>query len=73
MMFRPGFAIFRDCGFTNSSLNVRSCCAATGRHAYSSHGEIMDSTIQKSCWGVTVRAVVGFAGLLLLAFLFGGI
>ncbi|WEX79282.1 hypothetical protein PYH37_003654 [Sinorhizobium numidicum] len=35
-------------------------------------GEIMDNTIQKSCWGVTIRAVAGFAGVLVLAHLFGG-
>lgn len=33
----------------------------------------MEDTIQKSCWGVTVRAVIGFAGLLVLAYFFGGI
>ena len=36
-------------------------------------GDIMDNTIQKSCWGVTVRAVAGFAGVLVLAYLFGGL
>jgi hypothetical protein len=43
------------------------------RYRSSQLGEIMDSTVQKSCWGVTVRTVVGFAGLLVLAYLFGGI
>ncbi len=33
----------------------------------------MDSTATKSCWGVTIRAVVGFAAILVLAYLFGGI
>jgi hypothetical protein len=33
---------------------------------------IMDDGIQKSCWGVTAKAVVGFAGILLLAWLIGG-
>ena len=32
----------------------------------------MDETEQKSCWGVTAKAVVGFAGILLLAWLVGG-
>jgi len=36
-------------------------------------GDIMDNTIQKSCWGVTARAVAGFAGVLVLAYLFGGL
>lgn len=33
----------------------------------------MDETVQKSCWGITARAVIGFTGILVLAFLFGGI
>lgn len=32
----------------------------------------MDDGVQKSCWGVTAKAVLGFAGLLLLAWLMGG-
>jgi hypothetical protein len=32
----------------------------------------MDDGIQKSCWGVTAKAVVGFACILLLAWLIGG-
>lgn len=41
--------------------------------SYPSHGEIMESTVQKSCWGVTVRAVIGFATVLMVAYLFGGV
>lgn len=33
----------------------------------------MEDTAQKSCWGVTVRALIGFTGLLVLAYMFGGI
>ncbi len=32
----------------------------------------MDEPIQKSCWGVTAKAVLGFAGILLLTWLIGG-
>ena len=32
----------------------------------------MDETVQKSCWGVTAKAVIGFAGIMLLTWLFGG-
>lgn len=32
----------------------------------------MNDGIQKSCWGVTAKAVIGFAGFLLLAWLIGG-
>jgi hypothetical protein len=33
----------------------------------------MEDTAPKSCWGITARAVIGFAGLLVLAYLIGGI
>ncbi len=32
----------------------------------------MDDGVQKSCWGVTAKAVIGFGGILLLAWLIGG-
>ncbi len=32
----------------------------------------MEDGIQKSCWGVTAKAVIGFAGLILLAWLLVG-
>ena len=32
----------------------------------------MDERVQKSCWGVAAKAVVGFAAILLLAWLVGG-
>ena len=38
-----------------------------------SNGAKMEETVQKSCWGVTARAVIGFAGVLALVYLFGGI
>jgi len=34
--------------------------------------EIMDETVQKSCWGVTAKAVLGFACILFVAWLIGG-
>jgi hypothetical protein len=33
----------------------------------------MEDTAQKSCWGVTLRAVIGFAAILILVHVFGGI
>lgn len=33
----------------------------------------MEDSVQKSCWGVTLRALTGFAGVLFLAYLFGTI
>lgn len=32
----------------------------------------MDEVEQKSCWGVTAWAVVAFAGVIAVAWLFGG-
>ena len=32
----------------------------------------MDENVQKTCWGVAARAVIGFGGIILLAWLFGG-
>jgi len=34
-----------------------------------SNRKIMDETVQKSCWGVTAKAVLGIAALMLLAWL----
>lgn len=36
-------------------------------------GAFMEDHVQKSCWGITARAVIGFSGILALAHLFGGI
>jgi hypothetical protein len=33
----------------------------------------MEDSIQKSCWGVTLKALAGFAGILALAYIFGSI
>lgn len=32
----------------------------------------MDDGVQKSCWGLTTKAVIGFAGIVILVMLFGG-
>ncbi|MBP2549494.1 hypothetical protein J2858_002417 [Neorhizobium galegae] len=33
----------------------------------------MEDSVQKSCWGVTLKALAGFAALLALAYIFGRI
>jgi hypothetical protein len=33
----------------------------------------MEDSVQKSCWGVTLKALAGFAGILALAYIFGSI
>ncbi|MGQ3214827.1 MAG: hypothetical protein ACT6U0_20815 [Shinella sp.] len=70
---RLGFAIFRDCDFMKSSLNRAHAALKTAAATTSSIGVIMESTAQKSCWGVTARAVLGFGVVLVIAYLFGGI
>jgi len=32
----------------------------------------MEDTATKSCWGITARAVIGFTGILIFAYLVGG-
>jgi len=32
----------------------------------------MDDGVSKSCWGLTAKAVLGFAGILVLIWLVGG-
>ena len=32
----------------------------------------MDDSVNKSCWGITVRAVICFSGIIVLAYLIGG-
>lgn len=32
----------------------------------------MDQSVQSFCWGVTAKAVIGVAGIILLAWMFGG-
>lgn len=33
----------------------------------------MNDVVEKSCWGVTARAVAAFGGVLVLAYLFGAV
>ena len=32
----------------------------------------MDDSVQKSCWGVTLKAVIGFACIMVVAWLIAG-
>ncbi len=34
---------------------------------------IMDDSVQKSCWGIAAKAVAGFAFIILIAWLIGGV
>jgi len=41
-------------------------------HRLRGEQEIMEESAQKSCWGLTAKAVIGFAGVILLVWLVGG-
>jgi hypothetical protein len=68
---RLALAIFADCVFIKSSLNSTPSAPMTAAARHLPLGEIMESTVQKSCWGITVRAVLGFGIVLVVAHLFG--
>lgn len=55
------------------SLRLASPDGQRGVYNSSITGVIMEETAQKSCWGITARAVIGFSGILALAYLFGGL
>lgn len=73
----PCFCRFRSCEV--SCEVVSSEPSATGKKQRQAalaqirdFLEIMDEGVQKSCWGLTAKAVVGIAGLILLVWLVGG-
>jgi hypothetical protein len=73
MRKRPCFRRFCHC--EGPSESVSQPANAYRRQVRTSAGVfriIMEDTTQKSCWGVTAKAVIGFAGILLLAWLVGG-
>ena len=62
---------FSHCGRVTISLHAAPIDGRpSGR--LDARWEIMDETVQKSCWGVTAKAVIGIAGLMLLAWLATG-
>jgi hypothetical protein len=74
----PQICLFCGCEKVSKSLNTRAKPSEperTGRGLKPAPQPelIMEETAQKSCWGITARAVIGFSGLLALAYLFGGI
>jgi hypothetical protein len=42
------------------------------KHNKDGSSERMDESVQKSCWGLTAKAVIGIAGIILLAWLVTG-
>jgi hypothetical protein len=74
----PCFRHFSRCETPGEGLSTRTRNGAGNKTAKTPlpgatvNRKIMDDGIQKSCWGVTAKAVVGFAGILLLAWLIGG-
>lgn len=53
---------------------TRRCWTEIGRRRGHNGSKriIMDNSVQRSCWGVTAKAIVGFAGVIFLAWLVGG-
>jgi hypothetical protein len=68
LQLRKGFRIVK-----HPSLRRASPSGRDGLRFVFTTGVIMEETAQKSCWGITARAVIGFSGILALAYLFGGI
>jgi hypothetical protein len=69
----PWFRHFSGLLFIIPSLmKGRRRAICIGRHVLHHLGEIMESSVQKACWGLTFRMVLGFAGFLGLVYLFGG-
>lgn len=75
---RHVFAFFRGCqsareGLSRALLGA-GCNGVTiaGSPQKRVFRYIMDDDVQKSCWGLTAKAVVGFAVFLLLAWLISG-
>jgi hypothetical protein len=74
----PRFRHFSHCEAAGNGLITRSTNGAGNKTARQPlrgrqvNRKTMDDGIQKSCWGVTAKAVVGFASILLLAWLVGG-
>ena len=72
------FASFCNCemsvGEVKATRKAARSPAPGGRGGRSVSGkDIMDDSVQKSCWGVAAKAVVGFAFIILLAWLIGGV
>jgi len=68
----PWFSLFlhlRSSYIFNKWLRHRTRCKSRPKSEHA--GVIMEETAQKSCWGVTLRALAGFAAFLALTYLFG--
>ncbi|WP_378950871.1 hypothetical protein [Mesorhizobium sp. ANAO-SY3R2] len=74
-MVSPLFAVAKS-GATAYAMRLLAASWNGVPNAYSAKKRvlhhIMDDDVQKSCWGLTAKAVVGFAVFLLLAWLISG-
>jgi hypothetical protein len=74
---RHGPAVFCNCeeeriGVSLSLFGERADAQKRTPQGNGSIRAIMDDSVQKSCWGVAAKAVLGFAVAMLLTWLIGG-
>jgi hypothetical protein len=50
----------------------KETAASRSRKNYGIENDIMDDSVQKSCWGLTAKAVIGIAGIIVLFWLVSG-
>ena len=75
----PCFGLFRSCegavtGVCDRPVWTGNEATLEAFHRQSGQATriIMEDSVQKSCWGVTAKAVIGFACIILVAWLVGG-
>lgn len=68
------FAAFRACEDKCEPVDAAAKQIETQRVSADGKSTVieMDDGVQKSCWGITAKAVIGFAGVILLVWLVGG-
>ncbi len=60
---------FRTCEKLRRLINPKN--RSRRRNSCAPTEEIMEDSVVKSCWGVTFKALCGFAGILAIAYLVG--
>lgn len=72
--FSPSFAVARSVatGYPGHCSQQAATAPIAGLRKKRVFRHIMDDDVQKSCWGLTAKAVIGFAVFLLLAWLISG-
>ena len=71
----PDCASFSGCGLRAKWISTAPLAGGPKRTPQPKRiedGIVMDESVEKSCWGVAAKAVIGFAGIILLAWLVSG-